>query len=200
MSFRKEEKLHISKSQLLNFIDWISINEGYKLYDSRTVSSTYFDNKDMQMFKESEEGSVPRKKIRIRSYSKKEHQEDQSALEIKSSSVEGRFKTTNKNFDLKKIMRIGIFDKDYGVCKPLVRVSYKRDYYKVLNVRLTIDRYIEYSKLNSEGKGIYKKYDPNIIVEIKAEDFVTLEYLFKKFPFDRVRFSKYSRAINSLLI
>lgn len=200
MSFRKEEKLHISKSQLLNLIDWISMNEGYKLYDSRTVSSTYFDNKDMQMFKESEEGSVPRKKIRIRSYSKKEHKEDQSALEIKSSSVEGRFKTTDKNFDLKKIMRIGIFDKDYGVCKPLVRVSYKRDYYKVLDVRLTIDRYIEYSKLNSQGKGIYKKYDPYIIVEIKAEDFVPLEYLFKKFPFDRVRFSKYSRAINLLLI
>jgi len=196
MSFRKEEKLHIHKSQLLNLLSWIYENDGYKLYDTRTVSSTYFDNDDMQMFKDSEEGSVPRKKIRVRSYTKKEHKKDQSALEVKTSSIEGRFKTSNKNFDLKKIMTIGCFDKDYGICKPRVRVTYKRDYYKIHNVRLTIDRYIEYTKLNNRGKGVYKAYDSDIIVEIKAQDFVPLEYLFKKFQFDRIRFSKYSKAIN----
>jgi len=200
MSFRKEEKLHIHKSQLFNLLDWIYKNDGYKLYDSRIVSSTYFDNNEMQMFKDSEEGSVPRKKIRIRSYTKKEHKLKQSTLEIKTSSIEGRYKTTSHVFDLKKAFSIGLFYKEYGVCKPIVRVSYKRDYYKIHNVRLTIDRYIEYTKLNSKGKnnGI-KKYDPDIIVEIKAGDFVPMEYLLNKFPFNRVRFSKYSKAINSFL-
>jgi hypothetical protein len=200
MSFRKEEKLHIHKSQLLNLLNWIYENDGYKLYDTRIVSSTYFDNNEMQMFKDSEEGSVPRKKIRIRSYTKKEHESEQSALEIKTSSIEGRYKTTSHAFNLRKAFSIGIFDKDYGVCKPIVRVSYKRDYYKIHNVRLTIDRYIEYTKLNSKGKksGI-KKYDPDVIVEIKAGDYVPMEYLLNKFPFSRVRFSKYSNAVNSFL-
>jgi len=199
MSFRKEEKLHIHKSQLLNLLDWIYKNGGYRLYETRTVSSTYFENDSMQMFKDSEEGSVPRKKIRVRSYTKKEHKIDQSSLEIKTSSIEGRFKTVDKDFDLKKIMTNGFFDRNYGICKPIVRVNYQREYYKIHNVRLTIDRHIEYIKLNSRESVIYKKYDPDIIVEIKAENFVPIEYLFKKFQFNRIRFSKYSRAINSFL-
>jgi len=200
VSFRKEEKLHIHKSQLFKLLNWIFENDGYKLYDTRIVSSTYFDNNEMQMFKDSEEGSVPRKKIRIRSYSKKEHKSGQSTLEVKTSSIEGRFKTTNNSFDLNKVFSIGIFDQDYGVCKPIVRVTYKRDYYKIHNVRLTVDRYIEYTKLNSRGgRSGVKTYDNDIIVEIKADNFIPMEYLLNKFPFNRVRFSKYSNAINSFL-
>ncbi len=199
MSFRKEEKLNIHDSQLLNLLNWVYENGGYKLYDSRIVSSTYLDNDDMKMFEDSEEGCVPRKKIRVRSYHRNEHQTDKSALEIKTSSVEGRYKTTNKDFDLNKIMSIGFFDKDYGICRPRVRVTYRREYYKIYDVRLTIDRNIEYLKLNTKGKGIFKKYDPDIIVEVKADDIVPLEYLFQKFHFDRIRFSKYSKAINSFL-
>ncbi|MDC0430152.1 VTC domain-containing protein [Candidatus Thioglobus sp.] len=195
MSFRKEEKLHIHKNQLHNLLEWIVENDGYKLYDTRVVSSTYFDNGEMQMFKESEEGCVPRKKIRVRSYSKQVHKPGESALEIKTSSVEGRFKTTDKKFNLGKVMSIGVFDKDYGVCKSKVRVSYKRDYYKIHDVRLTIDREIEYTQLNAQGKGVYKEYEPDIIVEVKAGNFVSVEYLMRKFHFDRVRFSKYSRAV-----
>jgi len=117
MSFRKEEKLHIHESQLLNLLNWLYKNEGYKLYETRIVSSTYFDNDNMQMFKDSEEGCVPRKKIRIRSYNRKEHKIDQSKLEIKTSSIEGRYKTVDKIFDLRKIMINGFIDKDYGIGK-----------------------------------------------------------------------------------
>lgn len=198
MSFRKEEKINIHKSQLLNLIEWIYKNNGYKLYDTRVVSSTYFDNSSMQMFKDSEEGCVPRKKIRVRSYTKNEHKVGQSSLEIKTSSIEGRFKTVDKNFDLIKIMNNGFFDINYGICKPIVRINYKREYYKIHDVRLTIDRYIEYTKLNSQGKTVYKRYEPDIIVEIKAENFVPVEYLFKKFHFNRIRFSKYGKAINAI--
>lgn len=199
MSFRKEEKLHIHKNQLFNLLNWIAENDGYKLYDTRVVSSTYLDNDEMQMFKESEEGSIPRKKIRVRSYTRGDHELGKSALEIKTSSIEGRYKTTEKSFNLKNIMHLGFFDNNYGICKPVVRITYKRDYYKIHNVRLTIDKHIEYVKLNKSGRGVYTKYEPDIIVEIKAEDCVPLEYLFKKFYFDRIRFSKYSKAINAFL-
>lgn len=199
MSFRREEKINIHNNQLYNFLNWIYENDGYKLYDSRIVSSTYFDNDQMDMFKDSEEGNLPRKKIRVRSYATQAHNIGQSALEIKTSSVEGRYKTSEKDFDLEKIMAIGVFDKSYGICRPKVRVSYKREYYKVHDVRLTIDRHIEYIKLNSRGKGVFKNSEPDIIAEIKAEDFVPIEYLYDKFYFGRIRFSKYSKAVNAFL-
>ncbi len=197
MSFRKEEKLHIHKSQLINLLSWIYDNDGCKLYDSRVVSSTYFDNENMQMHKDSEEGCSPRKKVRIRSYSRDSHTDSNSKLEIKTSAVEGRYKTSQKQFNIKKYINKGFFDADYGICNPKVRVTYQRDYFKIHHVRMTVDRQIEYMQLNSLGKAIYKTYEPDIVVEIKAEDFVPIEYLFNKFQFNRVRFSKYSRAINS---
>jgi len=197
MSFRKEEKLHIHESQLLNLLNWIFDNKGYQIYNSRIVSSTYFDNENMQMYKDSEEGCSPRKKVRIRSYSRNQHKSNQSRLEIKTSAVEGRFKTSEKISNISKYFSLGFFDEDYGVCHPKVRVTYQRDYYKVHKVRVTIDKKIEYKQLNPRGNAIFKINDPDIVVEIKAEDNVPIEYIYNKFQFNRIRFSKYSRAINS---
>jgi SPX domain protein involved in polyphosphate accumulation len=199
MTFRKEEKLHVSKSQLHNLIAWVFENDGYKLYDNRIVSSIYFDNENMQMFNDSEEGCVPRKKIRVRSYTKSKHKTGASTLEVKTSSVEGRYKTVSTDFNLDKIMKIGLFDKDYGLCKPKVRVNYQRSYYKIHNVRLTIDRNIEYILINKQRESNYKKFEPSVILEVKAEDSVPIEFLYEKFHFDRIRFSKYSKAVNSFL-
>ena len=201
MSFRKEEKLRIHKEQLSNLFEWIVLNGGTELYSPRIVSSTYFDNDIWSMFYDSEEGSVPRKKIRVRSYSKKAHRQENSALEIKTSSVEGRYKTSTNNFKLQNIMTLGYFDKDYGICKPRVRITYQRAYYRINNVRLTIDQDIEYQALNNQSSNSpYKILEPEIIVEIKAPDNIPIEYLNNKFPFERIRFSKYSKAINSILV
>lgn len=199
MSFRKEEKLKIHKNQLLNLRQWIVENGGVELYEPRIVSSTYFDTDDWRMFKDSEEGSVPRKKIRIRSYSRDEHAVGSSSLEIKTSSVEGRYKTATKNFHLNKVMKLGFFDTDYGICKPRVRVTYQRSYYSIHGIRLTIDQNIEYVMVNGGRTSAYRVVDPEIAVELKADDAVPLEYLNNRFPFDRVRFSKYSRAVNAIL-
>lgn len=199
MSFRKEEKLKVDKNKLIDLLDWININKGYKLFESRIVSSTYFDNSDIRMFRDSEDGCVPRKKIRLRSYSKDKHSSGTTLLEIKVSSVEGRYKTSTKLFNLNKALSLGIFDPDYGICMPKVRVTYTREYFSIHNVRLTIDKDIQYEKINSDGNNIYLNTDSNIIVEIKATNEVPIEYLFKMFPFERVRFSKYSRAINYYL-
>lgn len=145
MSFRKEEKIKIHKNQLLELLYWIEDNGGVELHHPRIVSSTYFDNDKMSMYQESEEGSLPRKKIRVRSYHKNEHVQQSCSMEIKTSSIEGRFKINSNDFDLKKIMRMGVLDADYGICKPVVRVTYQRSYYQIHNVRLTIDQNIEYA-------------------------------------------------------
>ena len=198
MSFRKEEKLRINKNQLLNLLDWVNNNGGYKLFDSRIVSSTYFDNDELRMFKDSEEGSVPRKKIRIRSYSRRDHTQESSSLEVKISSVEGRYKTRTKLFDLKESLHMGILDKDYGICKPRVRVTYKRSYIKIHNVRLTIDQDIEYIQVSNKKESFFKNLDPEIVIEVKANNQVSIGYLSKMFPFERLKFSKYSRAMRSI--
>ena len=183
----------------MTLLDWIFENDGELLYEPRTVSSTYFDTDDWRMFHDSEEGCVPRKKIRIRSYSRGKHTSQNSTLEIKTSSVEGRYKTTTPKFDLQKILTIGFLDSDYGICKPRVRVTYQRTYYKIHGIRLTIDQNIEYAMVSAGRTSPYRIVDPEIAVELKAEDAVSLEYLNKYFPFDRVRFSKYSRAVNAIL-
>ena len=198
MSFRKEEKLRINKNQLFNLLDWVDNNGGYKLFDSRIVSSTYFDNDELRMFKDSEEGSVPRKKIRIRSYSRRDHTQESSSLEVKISSVEGRYKTRTKLFNLKKFLNMGILDKDYGICKPRVRVTYKRSYIKIHNVRLTIDQDIEYIKVSNKKESFFKNLDSEIAIEVKANNQVSIGYLSKMFPFERLKFSKYSRAMRSI--
>ena len=66
MSFRKEEKVifHISDyTKLKNHI--FKIN-GKIIYQKRCIKSIYFDNNKNQMFLDSEEGSLPRKKLRLR--------------------------------------------------------------------------------------------------------------------------------------
>ena len=195
MSFRKEEKLNIHPSHIIRLLDWINEEDGKRLYPTRTVSSTYLDTDDWHMFRDSEEGCVPRKKIRIRCYSRDPHTLENSNLEVKTSSVEGRFKITTEKFDPQKFMRIGYLDQYYGICKPRVRVTYQREYYKILGIKLTIDRNIEYAKINLSRTSPHKIIDPEIVVELKADENVSLEYLNSKFPFERVRFSKYCRAV-----
>lgn len=199
MSFRKEEKLKIAPGQLLNLLDWVYENGGEILYAPRTVSSTYFDTDDWRMFCDSEEGCVPRKKIRIRSYTESMHTSENSALEIKTSSVEGRYKTTTQNCDVSRLMSMGYFDTYYGICMPRVRVTYQRSYFSIHGIRLTIDQNLVYAMVVKNRTSPYKISDPDIAVELKAEDSVGLEYLNSQFPFERVRFSKYSRAVNAIL-
>ena len=92
MSFRSETKFRLSygdkyllKSKLLSL--------GMKqLYPSRFINSQYLDTEKLQMFFDSEEGIVPRKKIRVRWY----HEKQEKNLETKTSSTEGRFKIKKK--------------------------------------------------------------------------------------------------------
>jgi len=200
MSYRVEEKISVSSSKLFDIREWVLKNKGERLFETRTVSSTYFDNESLQMYRDSEEGSTPRKKIRVRSYFKGRHTLADSTLEIKISSVEGRYKSSIKDFNLDKALKHGIYEKDYGICYPIVRVSYSREYYKVYGIRLTIDTNIEYSNIGLNKESSFKITDPENIVEIKAPFNISKDFLDEKFFFQRVRFSKYCRAIDLLKV
>ena len=90
MSFRKEKKFRLTLSdfQILKFsLFERGMNE---LYPERKVQSYYYDTKDLKMFKDSDEGILPRKKIRVRKY----NEENIYNQEIKITSEEGRYKIT----------------------------------------------------------------------------------------------------------
>jgi len=192
MSFRIEEKLLINKYQLCEFKEYLTLKGASKIFETRKINNLYFDNDRFEMFNDSIEGCLPRKKIRLRSY-----EDDRSFLEIKISSTEGRYKTSNQ-IDLKKtnnMKNLGFFDKDYGPCKPILYVEYTRDYFKYEDIRVTIDNNINYFTKYRKFLGI----DKNQIIELKASFKKDLNELMKDFPFPRSRFSKYTNGVEKLL-
>ena len=68
MSFRIENKYEISSQKLNLFYDFLRSHNGKRIYEDRQINSIYFDNNDKDSFFDSEEGTVPRKKIRLRYY------------------------------------------------------------------------------------------------------------------------------------
>jgi SPX domain protein involved in polyphosphate accumulation len=195
MTFRIEEKLLINFTQLFNFKKWLSMQGYKKLYPDRKIKSLYFDNLNNQMFSDSEEGITPRKKIRIRNYP--DYKDQKFFLEKKISSPEGRFKEKKviKIDDFENFKTFGYFDEIYKSCHPKLFVDYSREYFDARVCRLTIDTNIYYTKYNNYN---YIKNDPHIAVEIKAKINSDLDTLMSKFPFQRVRFSKYCRGFDFL--
>ena len=187
MSFRIEEKLLIGTDQILEFKDFLMSKSAKQIYHPRIIKSLYFENSHNEMYEDSIEGITPRKKIRVRNYP--EDKNSTLYLEFKISSVEGRFKTRKiidkENF--RQIKKIGINDNQYGLCKPLINVVYRREYYQMKDTRISIDEDIKFSLYSGRNLG----REHSSIVEIKASINKDLDDLVNDFPFQRIRFSKY---------
>jgi hypothetical protein len=194
MTFRIEEKLYIRSENLIDFRNYLNSKSVKQIYHPRKIKSLYFDNSNLAMYNDSIEGVVPRKKIRIRAYPNTS--DKNFYLEIKNSSVEGRFKTrrivNNKKVDYYK--KAGVFDSQYGTCLPNFYVSYEREYSIIDDVRISIDKNLVYE--NYRTNNVHN--DSNSIVEIKTSIKKNLDDLIELFPFQRIRFSKYCFAANSL--
>ncbi len=193
MSFRKEEKLYIKSDHILEFKNFLRSNSAENLYKPRVIKSLYFDNLNFDMYNDSIEGIVPRKKIRVREYP--EAKDSKYFFEIKHSSVEGRFKTRKviKKEKLEFFKKAGCFDDRYGICFPNFYVSYNREYLIMKDVRISIDTNIIYQNFRSN----LKYSDRNCIVELKTSINKNNDDLINDFPFQRIRFSKYCFAVES---
>ena len=193
MSFRTEEKLYIRQENLIDFKKFIFNRSGKKIHKPRKIKSLYFDNSNLDMYNDSVEGIVPRKKIRIRNYPNSE--DKKNYLEIKYSSVEGRFKTRkiidDKTVDFYK--RAGCFDNKYGVCMPNFYVTYDREYMIIDDVRISIDKNIKYENFKTN----YYQKEKNCIIELKTSADKDNDDLVNLFPFQRIRFSKYCFAVEN---
>ena len=63
MSFRIEEKILINKYQLSEFKEYLVSKGVEQLYNTRKINNLYFDNTQFQMYHDSIEGCLPRKKL-----------------------------------------------------------------------------------------------------------------------------------------
>ena len=187
MSFRKEFKYRLSLSDQKILKNKL-ISEGLKkLYPKRKISSIYFDTKNLNFHLNSEEGVLPRKKIRIRWY---DDNYKKLTKETKISSIEGRYKITKpiiyKNFS--DISTMQIIDKEYGILKPKILISYFRDYFILKKIRLTFDSEIKYKNLKSSYQLV--KYEKECVMEVKSDFKVEEDYIQKLIEYPTSRFSK----------
>jgi len=194
MSFRKEKKFKVSISDGLVLIAELQKKGMKNLFKKRMIHSQYFDTRDFKMLFDSEEGLLPRNKIRVRWY---DSDLDSLNLEKKVSSIEGRYKILNKiSLDkFKVIKKNGLNDLHYGLLLPSALISYEREYFIYENVRITFDTNIKYL-INS--KNIPAK-DNFRVIEVKVPMHITEDYLEKIIPIPTSRFSKYSRAFLHVL-
>ena len=157
-------------------------------------SSLYFDTNNKNCYRDSVEGVIPRKKIRIRSYP----DEDTKIFlfEKKISSAEGRFKISKKISltNANKIITLGHFDKMYGHLKPIMHIEYIREYYKYKNYRITIDSKINYRFYKKK----FSKNDQMSIIELKYNIKLDDDAIINSFSNKTTRFSKYSNGLSLL--
>ncbi len=195
MSFRKEKKFKFSRSEL-KLLKFSLIEKGMKvLYPNRIIHSCYFDTKNLNMFHDSDEGILPRKKIRYRWYNSIQ----EVYKEVKISSIEGRYKKTNfiGPIKLSQLNQNQLYDHNYGAIYPYILIKYFREYFIYKKLRFTFDTDIEYEKIDSDI--ICKSIDKYCVMEIKASSTINDDYLEKIMFKQTERFSKYCRGIKSFL-
>ena len=195
MSYRIEEKIPMTYIDSERFIQSLISDGAKELFPKREIKSIYFDNNQFGMFLDSEEGLLPRKKIRIRHYPMS--QRIDYFLEIKVSSIEGRFKTTDElaGPDYQKIFKSGYWDSSYGYTEKKVSVTYYREYYSFNGIRITRDQEVCYQDLNNISN---KFIDKDVVIELKAPNSTPPDFLLKLIASPRRRFSKYCNAIQNL--
>ena len=116
----------------------------------------------------------------------------------KISSLENRFKLSKICKNYEKFLKNGILDETYGLCKKKITVSYLRNYYRLKEFRVTIDKNIKFEKSSEFKNSIQKFLEPSVVVEVKCPIEISNEKIFEKFPFEQIRFSKYSEGIEKL--
>lgn len=196
MSFRIENKYKVDISRLDRLYKFFNDNSTKILFPKRFIRSIYFDNKFFSSYEQSLEGIVPRKKIRIRDYSKSSlYFNNEFSLETKINSVEGRFKKTIKNVNYLKLLNNGITDSTYGIMYPIIEIIYQREYYMIHKMRITLDSKLKYNIYNRKKSFLS---DNEMILEIKSDNTKNFNFIDEKFSFLKTRYSKYCTAVENL--
>ncbi len=201
---RNEIKFKLNNSNLIKFKNETKL---FSVYPQRKIFSIYFDTIDYKDFIDSEEGTVPRKKIRLRYYNSffgnlNDDKIIKGSLELKKTLDFHREKKSIKIFDTLEnsiiVCKNFLNQKRYPVCA----IKYQRNYYKSFSgIRITLDKNIQYYKINKDHKLILSNFENENIIEIKIEN-IDKDYSFETdfLSAYRVRFSKYCEAVRKIKI
>ncbi len=194
---RIENKYGISRDKKVLFFKWINNNKIKKLFPSRCIYSIYFDNNNYDIYTNSIEGNVPRKKIRLRKYDFFSYEINNFVLETKETNFTTRSKKILREFS-RNILTNGYYDKMYGNCYPKIIVTYKRDYFVYKSHRITFDENIQYGKFDILQKNLVLSSTNDIIIEVKNNNISKSNEIDEIFPFAKTRFSKYTNGVDQL--
>tara|TARA_B100000780_G_C20936129_1_gene373239 strand:+ start:9 stop:596 length:588 start_codon:yes stop_codon:yes gene_type:complete len=187
---RFEIKFDTSDVKLNKIISNISLNY---LHPQRKIISIYYDTDDLKFFTDSEEGIVPRKKVRLRTYNNL----NILNLEIKETKNDFRRKHIFKNVNEKniyKVLKENFFYKDK--LRPIVKIEYNRKYFKCIYGRITYDYGLKYTDLRYKNNQIFSN---KTVLELKNDNINLKDKFIKTFFLKNVRFSKYCDALNMLI-
>lgn len=184
---RIEEKLVFPTSEKGKYLNKF-FSDGFEyIFPSRQISSIYYENINFDIYKDSVEGIVPRKKIRIR------EKFGNLYLEEKIKLRDGKYKTTKKINNIPNV----IHDKSYGVLKKICKITYNRSYLGNGKTRITLDSDLKFENLIN--RYIFNT-NKNIILEYKILDDFSLSenYISSHKELNSFKFSKYEQAISKV--
>jgi len=197
---RTETKFLLTREEIEYFFKEKNL---YETYPKRKIFSVYFDTDDFKDFYDSEEGTVPRKKIRFRTYDYFENiknQEIDGQIEVKKTLTNNREKKViNIKDNIGNIFSLmsNFFDNPRY---PKIIISYDRRYFiDVHKDRFTLDKNIRYYVYNNSN--FLKPYyiDDKNILEFKSEKILYNENsTFDFLEAYKVRFSKYCEGIKKV--
>lgn len=190
IEYRKEYKILFPKREIGKIFDFYQGIE--TIFRPRTISSIYMDTKKFEIFKENFYQDSQKSKLRFRQY----NGEGKVRKEIKSNSQFGKSKLVEKT-DFMNLDNINELWYQNRLLYPSSLVSYKREYFKFQNLRITIDSEISYlsTKVHSLVSRSIKKKICVLEIKLLNEIDVDIEKYFYKQP---EAFSKYIDSIKLL--
>ena len=186
---RYEIKFDVTNYNLTSIISELQL---IYLYPQRKIISIYYDTEQLKYFNESEEGLLPRKKVRVRNY----ENDKIFNLEIKETEIDFRKKLVLGNIDNKKVNFLLMKNHKYDdLVSPKLKIMYSRKYFKCKYGRITYDFNIKYSDLTL-GNFNYI-FSQKKILELKNTNKKLKDEFVKNFSLKNIRFSKYCDGITS---
>jgi len=202
-SARIERKFVMTKGQCILAESLLKSIGFASLYDSRTVTSIYFDNSDHSSLRANVDGSPSRDKIRCRTYN-----EDYKKSVIETKHKRGIvgykkiFKLDDKATNQNHLIRLAQSWCDTNlldVLAPSSRVDYIRSYYTRDKIRATVDYEIRSSRIVGKKSITSALYDYSVIefkysVE-RDEQFRDAYQIFSDIAMRNTKSSKYSNSL-----
>ncbi len=183
-----------------------------KSFESRKVHSVYLDKLSFDYYHDNVAGISQRHKVRLRWYNENTEKitleikrkyntvSDKPSLSLQNNSKQNLFSSNAVN----QLLDSNAIPANYLQVKslyPVLYVEYLREYYILSkNIRMTIDRNINYKKLFPTPSGKTENSDVDVVVEFKYDlaSQNSIEKLLYGLPFRIFRHSKYAIGIDTV--